>query len=71
MPKDMPSQPSHLILVCCHGIWLGGPSDGAAEDEWLIADFQRGETDTFIEHIRAGVAALAEDIDDGVLVFSG
>ncbi|KEY72140.1 hypothetical protein S7711_00151 [Stachybotrys chartarum IBT 7711] len=65
------STPSHLIIVCCHGIWRGGPSAGRDESEWLIADFQRGETDTFIEHIRAGVAALAEDPDGSVLVFSG
>lgn len=63
--------PNHLIIVCCHGIWTGGPSNGANEDEWLIADFQRGETDTFIEHIKAGVRCLAQDYDNSVLVFSG
>ncbi|GKU00334.1 hypothetical protein FLAG1_02454 [Fusarium langsethiae] len=52
---------THLIVVCCHGVWLGGPTRGHDENEWLIADFQRGETPTFIEHIKAGVAALAED----------
>ncbi|KAH6604536.1 hypothetical protein Trco_006243 [Trichoderma cornu-damae] len=63
--------PSHLIIVCCHSIWNGGPSGGASEDEWLIADFQRGETATFVEHIKAGIRCLAEDYDNAALVFSG
>ncbi|TWU71862.1 hypothetical protein ED733_003517 [Metarhizium rileyi] len=63
--------PSRLVLVCCHGIWLGGPSQGRDESEWLIADFQHGETPTFIEHIKAGLQHLARARRDSVLVFSG
>ncbi|EHK39495.1 uncharacterized protein TrAtP1_007027 [Trichoderma atroviride] len=63
--------PTSLIVVCCHGIWKGGPSNGADEEEWLIADFQRGETGTFIEHVKLGVKLLAESYDDSVLAFSG
>ncbi|KAH7149149.1 hypothetical protein B0J13DRAFT_440624 [Dactylonectria estremocensis] len=69
--NKMPGLRTHLIVVCCHGIWLGGRSRGGDEAEWLIADFQRGETDTFVEHIKAGVKCLAEDRDSSVLVFSG
>ncbi|PHH64249.1 hypothetical protein CDD81_4863 [Ophiocordyceps australis] len=63
--------PTHLVVVCCHGIWTGGASRGADEAEWLIAPFQRGETDTFIAHARAGIELLAQDPDDSVVVFSG
>ncbi|KAI0885893.1 FolC bifunctional protein [Annulohypoxylon maeteangense] len=62
--------PRNLIVVCCHGIWLGGPSLGHNEDEWLIAEFQKGETPTFIEHIKAGLRVLKED-KNAVLIFSG
>ncbi|OJJ36460.1 hypothetical protein ASPWEDRAFT_25929 [Aspergillus wentii DTO 134E9] len=61
---------SHLIIVCCHAIYLGGPTHGFSEDEWLIESFQRGETPTFTRHIEAGVQALADD-PSGLLVFSG
>ncbi|KAF4335884.1 DUF218 domain protein [Fusarium beomiforme] len=62
---------SHLIIVCCHGVWLGGPTLGQDENEWLIAGFQRGETPTFVQHIKAGVEALSQDSSNSVLAFSG
>lgn len=36
----------------------------------LIEPFQKGETPTFIDHVKAGLKALAED-SHGLLVFSG
>ncbi|KAI1344732.1 hypothetical protein F5Y15DRAFT_421877 [Xylariaceae sp. FL0016] len=61
---------NHLIVVCCHGIWLGGPQRGFDEREWLIADFQAGETPTFIDHIKASLSALKND-EKSILMFSG
>jgi hypothetical protein len=61
---------SGLIIVCCHGIWLGGPSLGANEAEWLIAPFQHGETPTFFEHLRAGLRILL-DSPNSLLMLSG
>ncbi|KAF4784998.1 DUF218 domain-containing protein [Colletotrichum scovillei] len=63
--------PTNLIVVCCHGIWTGGPTNGRAESEWLIADFQTGETPTFVEHIKAGLTALRDGYPASALVFSG
>jgi hypothetical protein len=62
--------PNHVVVVCGHAIWQGGPKNGWDEAEWLIESYKKGETPTFISHIRAGVQALAND-SRAVLVFSG
>ncbi|KAL2855346.1 hypothetical protein BJY01DRAFT_204483 [Aspergillus pseudoustus] len=61
---------NHLIIVCCHAIYLGGPTKGIHENEWLIEPFQRGETPTFMEHVKTGLEVLAGD-ERALLVFSG
>lgn len=68
--EEAMTRPNHLVVVCGHGIWLGGPKKGWDESEWLIESYKAGETPTFIEHIRAGVNILAED-QAAVLAFSG
>ncbi|XXH04220.1 folylpolyglutamate synthase [Hypoxylon texense] len=65
-----PAPPEHAIIVCCHGIWAGGAARGHDESEWLIAEFQKGETPTFIEHIKAGLKVLRGD-KTSILIFSG
>jgi len=62
--------PNHVIVICGHGIWLGGPKNGWDEGEWLIESYKKGETPTFIRHIEAGVQTLADD-ERATLVFSG
>ncbi|KAK0635156.1 Mur ligase [Bombardia bombarda] len=66
---EMPP-PNHLIIVCGHAIWCGGPKNGWDEAEWLIESYKQGETPTFIEHIKAGVRILRSD-ERAVLAFSG
>jgi len=64
------SAPKHLILICCHAIFMPGPANGLSENEWLLAPFQHGETPTFIEHIKTGLRLLAND-PESLIVFSG
>lgn len=64
------ASPNHLVVVCGHGIWLGGPRHGHDEAEWLIESYKAGETPTFVQHIRAGLQVLADD-ERAVVAFSG
>ncbi|OXV11262.1 hypothetical protein Egran_00977 [Elaphomyces granulatus] len=69
----------HLIIVCCHAIYLGGTTNGLSENEWVIEPFQKGETPTFIEHAKTGIRELAcsaggnidDDANAALVVFSG
>ena len=63
--------PTQLIIVCCHGLYIGDPAAPYDEKSWLIAPFQAGEEPTFVEHIRAGIYRIAKDGDNSVLMFSG
>jgi hypothetical protein len=66
----MTPKPTHLILVCCHAIYLGGPTHGTSESEWLLAPFQTGETPTFTSHITTALKLLSSS-PDSLLIFSG
>ncbi|KAJ9611322.1 hypothetical protein H2200_004506 [Cladophialophora chaetospira] len=67
----MPTPPTHLIIVCCHAIYIGGEGKSSNEANWLIEPFQSGETETYVKHVEAGVKALAEDYENAILCFSG
>ncbi|TVY57789.1 Uncharacterized protein LSUE1_G010284, partial [Lachnellula suecica] len=66
----MTAKATHLIIVCCHAIYLSGATSGASEAEWLLAPFQTGETPTFISHTTTALKLLSST-PSSLLVFSG
>lgn len=62
-----------LIVVAGHGIFIGKraePADVRNERNWFLEPSQVGLVDTFIGHIRRGVA-LADEDPSSLLMFSG
>jgi hypothetical protein len=59
----------HLVLVPGHAVWrLNG--DPLQDRNWYLKPYQNSEPRFFVEHIRAGVTATAED-PSSMLLFSG
>lgn len=77
------STPDHLVIVACHAIFLGQPDSPDCDvydaQQWHLQSFQKptgtipGEHETFLQHIYAGLSALAYGSisRSSVLVFSG
>lgn len=69
-----PSACRNLIIVAGHAPFKEStarvPEHPEKDDAWVLQAFQRGEPPLYIEHIRRGVALLADDAS-ALLVFSG
>jgi folylpolyglutamate synthase len=64
--------PTHLLIVCAHGIWQGRPRDSPlSPTHWLLQRFQSGEEACFVAHVDAGCRELLAQRGDAYLVFSG
>jgi hypothetical protein len=62
---------NHVIIVAGHAVYVGENFDNVAADRnWYLERFQRGEPRFYIEHIRHGVDLAARD-STSLLVFSG
>lgn len=61
---------THMVMVPGHAIWKGGSTQGRLSSEWEVADFQKGQTDTFIKHVQFA-ANIARKDPTAILVFSG
>lgn len=66
-----------LVIVACHSVWQGGPGTSLDRpenaDAWVWEPYQRGvpgQADSLIDHMRAGVTAVAANAD-ALLLFSG
>lgn len=64
----------NLIVVAGHAPFkestVSVPEHPEDDDPWVLQPFQRGEPPLYIEHIRRGLALLAQDVG-ALLIFSG
>ncbi|KAK5285090.1 hypothetical protein LTR16_004769, partial [Cryomyces antarcticus] len=67
-----------LIILCCHAIYARGPNSSVLnnpydESQWHLQPFQRGEHETFMQHIAASFAYITTSTahERTMLVISG
>ena len=62
---------TELIMVACHATLIGiDHSNIDNEDNWSLAEMQRGQLATYIDHIQKGVELAAAN-PHAILMFSG
>eukprot|EP01060_Flectonema_neradi_P003250 TRINITY_DN12082_c0_g1_i1.p1 TRINITY_DN12082_c0_g1~~TRINITY_DN12082_c0_g1_i1.p1 ORF type:complete len:280 (+),score=30.52 TRINITY_DN12082_c0_g1_i1:114-842(+) len=62
---------TELIMVACHSTLMGiDHTDIDNEENWSLAEMQRGQLKTYIEHIEKGVELAAAN-PHAILMFSG
>lgn len=72
------SKITELVLVCCHGIFMGESAGYADEHNWILQPFSRsdsmlnkpGEHETFVAHI-VTAAMQVHNNPTALLIFSG
>ncbi len=71
LPTPSWNKLENLVLVAGHAIYIGKDSSAAGHDEnWILKNFQKGESPRYIEHIRFGIE-LAASLPKALIVFSG
>jgi hypothetical protein len=65
------SEKDHLIIVAGHAVFQGNDYTVMdKENDWLLLDYQKGQLETMLGHLRVGLRLLAED-PQSLLLFSG
>ncbi|TKA67304.1 hypothetical protein B0A49_08524 [Cryomyces minteri] len=77
-PSSSAPPKTDLIVLCCHAIYARGPNSSVLnnphdESQWHLQPFQRGEHETFMQHIAASFAYITTSTahERTVLVISG
>ncbi|TKA78883.1 hypothetical protein B0A49_01648 [Cryomyces minteri] len=77
-PSSSAPPKTDLVILCCHAIYARGPNSSVLnnphdESQWHLQPFQRGEHETFMQHIAASFAYITTSTahERTVLVISG